>query len=94
MRCSTSRIRSDSVSAVYRVKHYGNVVPPVASDGERRLFFGSDADTIGDLRVTASMWNYEATTKPRPSLTCAGSGTDLRAGLTTTLDRARSASQR
>jgi hypothetical protein len=24
-------------------------MPPVASDSERRLFFGSDADTIGDL---------------------------------------------
>jgi probable F420-dependent oxidoreductase len=40
-----------SVSVVYRVKRYGAVVPPVASDGERRLFSGSDADIVGDQRV-------------------------------------------
>lgn len=39
------------VSVVYRVKRYGDVVPPVASDGERRLFSGSDADIVGDLRA-------------------------------------------
>ena len=39
------------VSVVYRVKRYGDVVPPVGSDGERRLFSGSDADIVGDLRA-------------------------------------------
>src|SRR5271165_518371 len=40
-----------AVTVVYRVKRYGDVVPPIASDGERRLFSGSDADIIGDLRA-------------------------------------------
>ena len=39
-----------SVSVVYRVKRYGEVVPPVASDGERRLFSGSVDDIVSDLR--------------------------------------------
>jgi probable F420-dependent oxidoreductase len=41
----------DAVSVVYRVKRYGDVVAPVASDGERRLFSGSDADIVADLRA-------------------------------------------
>jgi len=40
-----------AVSVVYRVKRYGEVVPPLATDGQRRLFSGSDADIIGDLRA-------------------------------------------
>ena len=40
-----------SVSVVFRVKRYGDAVAPVASDGERRLFSGSDTDIIGDLRA-------------------------------------------
>ena len=40
-----------SVGVAYRVKRYGAVVPPVASDGERRLFSGSDADVTNDLRT-------------------------------------------
>ena len=40
-----------SVSVVYRVKRYGDAVPPVASDGERRLFSGSDCDIVADLRA-------------------------------------------
>ncbi|HME20932.1 MAG TPA: LLM class F420-dependent oxidoreductase [Acetobacteraceae bacterium] len=40
-----------AVTVVYRVKRYGDVVPPAASDGERRLFSGSDADIVGDLRA-------------------------------------------
>jgi hypothetical protein len=36
---------------VFRVKRYGDAAPPVASDGERRLFSGSDADIVGDLRA-------------------------------------------
>jgi probable F420-dependent oxidoreductase len=39
-----------SVAVVYRVKRYGDAVPPVASDGERRLFSGSVADIVADLR--------------------------------------------
>ena len=40
-----------AVGVVYRVKRYGAAVRPVASDGERRLFSGSDADIIADLRA-------------------------------------------
>jgi len=40
-----------SVGVGYRVKRYGAAVPPLASDGERRLFSGSEADIIGDLRA-------------------------------------------
>src|SRR6516164_4155161 len=40
-----------SVGVSYRVKRYGPAVPPVASDGERRLFSGSDADIVNDLRT-------------------------------------------
>jgi probable F420-dependent oxidoreductase len=40
-----------SVGVCYRVKRYGPAVPPVASDGERRLFSGSDADLVADLRT-------------------------------------------
>jgi probable F420-dependent oxidoreductase len=40
-----------AVTVVYRVKRYGDVVPPVASDGERRLFSGSTADIVSDLRA-------------------------------------------
>jgi probable F420-dependent oxidoreductase len=40
-----------SVGVAYRVKRYGAAVPPIASDGERRLFSGSDADVIADLRT-------------------------------------------
>jgi probable F420-dependent oxidoreductase len=41
----------DSVGIAYRVKRYGETVPPRASDGERRLFSGSDADIVADLRA-------------------------------------------
>jgi probable F420-dependent oxidoreductase len=43
------------VSVVYRVKRYGDVVPPVASDGARRLFSGNDADIVGDLRALGDL---------------------------------------
>src|SRR5713226_4792402 len=39
-----------SVGVGYRVKRYGAVVPAVASDGERRLFSGSDSDIVADLQ--------------------------------------------
>lgn len=41
----------DSVGVSYRVKRYGDAVPPHASDGERRLFSGSDTDIVADLRA-------------------------------------------
>jgi probable F420-dependent oxidoreductase len=40
-----------AVALTYRVKRYGEAVPPQASDGERRLFSGSDADLIDDIRA-------------------------------------------
>jgi probable F420-dependent oxidoreductase len=39
-----------SVGVVYRIKRYGDVVAPVASDGERRLFSGGVDDIVADLR--------------------------------------------
>ncbi len=39
-----------SVALSYRVKRYGEAVPDRASDGERRLFSGSTADIVGDLK--------------------------------------------
>jgi probable F420-dependent oxidoreductase len=43
------------ISVVYRVKRYGGAVPPVASDGERRLFSGSDTDIVADLRAISDL---------------------------------------
>ena len=40
-----------SIALTYRVKRYGKAVPERASDGERRLFSGTDADIIADLRA-------------------------------------------
>src|SRR4029077_18294844 len=40
-----------SVGVGYRVKRYGAAVPPVATDGERRLFSGSEGDIVGDPRA-------------------------------------------
>jgi alkanesulfonate monooxygenase SsuD/methylene tetrahydromethanopterin reductase-like flavin-dependent oxidoreductase (luciferase family) len=44
-----------SVEVAFRVKRYGAAVPAKASDGERRLFSGSEADLIGDLRALRDM---------------------------------------
>jgi probable F420-dependent oxidoreductase len=41
----------DAVAATYRVKRYGSDLPDRASDGERRLFSGSDADIVGDIHA-------------------------------------------
>jgi probable F420-dependent oxidoreductase len=55
----------DAVAATYRVKRYGSALSPQASDGERRLFSGSDADIIGDIHaledlgVTAIDFDFE-----------------------------------
>ncbi len=39
------------VALTYRIKRYGEEVPPTASDGERRLFSGGDDAIIADLRA-------------------------------------------
>jgi hypothetical protein len=35
----------------YRVKRYGAAVGALATDSERRLFSGADADIVADLRA-------------------------------------------
>jgi probable F420-dependent oxidoreductase len=40
-----------SLALTYRVKRYGEAVPAIASDGERRLFSGTTADISGDLKA-------------------------------------------
>ena len=40
-----------SVGVSFRVKRYGASVPPKATDGDRRMFSGSDADVAEDLRT-------------------------------------------
>lgn len=55
----------DALALTYRVKRYGDAVPSQASDGNRRLFSGTDADLIGDIRalrelgVTAIDFDFE-----------------------------------
>jgi probable F420-dependent oxidoreductase len=39
------------IALTYRIKRYGAAVPPTASDGERRLFSGTPADIVADLRA-------------------------------------------
>jgi probable F420-dependent oxidoreductase len=41
----------NSVGVAFRVKRYGAAVPPAASDGQRRLFSGSEADITADFRA-------------------------------------------
>jgi hypothetical protein len=45
----------ESVALAYRVKRYGEAVPTRASNGERRLFSGSDADIAADLRALQAL---------------------------------------
>jgi alkanesulfonate monooxygenase SsuD/methylene tetrahydromethanopterin reductase-like flavin-dependent oxidoreductase (luciferase family) len=40
-----------SVALTYRVKRYGEAVPERVSDGTRRLFSGTTADIVADLRA-------------------------------------------
>jgi probable F420-dependent oxidoreductase len=40
-----------AVGVAFRVKRYGAAVPPMATDGERRLFSGSEADIVADFRA-------------------------------------------
>jgi probable F420-dependent oxidoreductase len=55
----------DAVALTYRVKRYGRDLPDRASDGERRLFSGGDADIVGDIHaledlgVTAIDFDFE-----------------------------------
>ena len=55
----------DAVALTYRVKRYGEALAPTASDGERRLFSGSEQDIIGDIHalrdlgVTAIDFDFE-----------------------------------
>jgi probable F420-dependent oxidoreductase len=55
----------DAVALTYRIKRYGRDIPDHASDGERRLLSGSDADVIGDIHaledtgVTAIDFDFE-----------------------------------
>src|SRR5579864_3003613 len=57
--------KRDAVALTYRIKRYGDDVPARASDGERRLFSGSDADIVADIRalrdlgVTAIDFDFE-----------------------------------
>jgi probable F420-dependent oxidoreductase len=55
----------DAVALTYRVKRYGEAIPATASDGNRRLFSGSDSDIVDDIRtlhglgVTAIDFDFE-----------------------------------
>jgi probable F420-dependent oxidoreductase len=40
-----------AVGVSFRVKRYGEAVPPKANNGERRLFSGSEQDLIADFRA-------------------------------------------
>ena len=44
-----------AVTVAYRVKRLGASLPARSSDGERRLFSGSEADILGDLRDLARL---------------------------------------
>src|SRR5690349_10589499 len=62
--------KRDAVALTYRVKRYGEALPPTASDGERRLFSGSERDIIGDIHalhdlgVSAIDFDFE---RPEPN---------------------------
>ena len=43
------------VGVSFRIKRYGAAVPAKATDGERRMFSGSDADVAADLRALRNM---------------------------------------
>jgi probable F420-dependent oxidoreductase len=44
-----------SIALAYRVKRYGKALPEQASDGERRLFSGSTADIVADLKTLSTL---------------------------------------
>ncbi|MGE5269009.1 MAG: TIGR03619 family F420-dependent LLM class oxidoreductase [Thiohalocapsa sp.] len=45
----------EAVALTYRVKQYGAAIPDRATDGERRLFSGSDADIVHDIHALADL---------------------------------------
>jgi probable F420-dependent oxidoreductase len=45
----------DAVALTYRVKRYGDAIPATASDGNRRLFSGSEADITSDIRALGAL---------------------------------------
>jgi probable F420-dependent oxidoreductase len=47
--------RRDAVGLTYRVKRYGEAVAPLATDGNRRLFSGSEAELVGDIHALADL---------------------------------------
>jgi probable F420-dependent oxidoreductase len=47
--------RRDAVALTYRVKQYGDAIPPCVSDGGRRLFSGDDTAIISDIRALADL---------------------------------------
>jgi probable F420-dependent oxidoreductase len=47
--------KRDAVALTYRVKRYGEALPSSASDGERRLFSGSDQAIIGDIQALSDL---------------------------------------
>jgi len=47
--------KRDAVALTYRVKRTGDALPPQASDGERRLFSGSDTAIIDDIRALGDL---------------------------------------
>ena len=57
LRQATAEVGRDpaSMGVSFRVKRYGAAVPPKASDGERRLFSGSEADLIADFRALKTL---------------------------------------
>jgi probable F420-dependent oxidoreductase len=67
--------KRDAVGLTYRVKRYGEALAPTASDGERRLFSGSERDIISDIHalrdlgVTAIDFDFE---RPDPDTVIAG----------------------
>ncbi len=66
---ATAGRAADAVALTYRVKRTGAALPSQASDGERRLFSGTDADIIGDIHalqdlgVTAIDFDFERQTE-------------------------------
>jgi alkanesulfonate monooxygenase SsuD/methylene tetrahydromethanopterin reductase-like flavin-dependent oxidoreductase (luciferase family) len=57
--------KREAVALTYRVKRYGEALAPTASDGERRLFSGSERNIIDDIHalrdlgVTAIDFDFE-----------------------------------
>jgi probable F420-dependent oxidoreductase len=43
------------IAIAYRIQRHGSQVPPLADNGERRLFSGGPADLIGDFRAFAEL---------------------------------------